>query len=335
MNNQKLYLEKLADEFLSAKSYVPADVFDLFFPKKFTAIDKSDVHEKWAIIDHLSTDKQDIKGSLDAGNALFDFKPSVPLNPEWFENRTVLKSYEHVEHIVPWTGLPIDEPEILENKSLLQDLFPYLSESELTKEKIFSVWDSGPPVDWFKKITVVKIDCQASFEAWLQNELEILANKGNLLLEPSTSILSELGLNSPSFDFMDNLWFHNSGLEFELLDLVDIYPILLFMVVGNILAMIILGASVFIAVQKPDTEKLSIYECGFDPYEDSRNKFDIRFYIIAILFIIFDLETVFCFPWILSLGVSDPFSVWVMMDFLLELIVGFAYVWCIGALVWE
>jgi NADH-quinone oxidoreductase subunit A len=68
------------------------------------------------------------------------------------------------------------------------------------------------------------------------------------------------------------------------------------LIIAIIIAIIILGASIFLAVQKPDTEKLSIYECGFDPYEDSRNKFDVRFYIVAILFIIFDLETVFCFP---------------------------------------
>lgn len=80
------------------------------------------------------------------------------------------------------------------------------------------------------------------------------------------------------------------------MDLQELAPLLIFSVLAILLAFVILGASFFFAVQKPDTEKLSIYECGFDPYEDSRNKFDIRFYVIAILFIIFDLETVFCFP---------------------------------------
>lgn len=121
----------------------------------------------------------------------------------------------------------------------------------------------------------------------------------------------------------------------ELWQIAELYPIFVFLIIAIIIAIIILGASIFLAVQKPDTEKLSIYECGFDPYEDSRNKFDVRFYIVAILFIIFDLETVFCFPWIASLGPGDPLGFWAMMDFLLELIVGFAYVWCIGALVWE
>lgn len=84
--------------------------------------------------------------------------------------------------------------------------------------------------------------------------------------------------------------------EPETIGLTEVYPIFFFLIVAVILSLIILGASYLFSVQKPDTEKLSIYECGFDPYEDSRNKFDVRFYIVAILFIIFDLETVLCFP---------------------------------------
>lgn len=82
----------------------------------------------------------------------------------------------------------------------------------------------------------------------------------------------------------------------QIVDAQELVPLLVFSIFAIFLAIVILGASFFFAIQKPDTEKLSIYECGFDPYEDSRNKFDIRFYIIAILFIIFDLETIFCFP---------------------------------------
>jgi len=76
----------------------------------------------------------------------------------------------------------------------------------------------------------------------------------------------------------------------------EYFPILILLFISILLSFIILGASFFLAVQKPDTEKLSIYECGFDPYEDARNKFDIRFYLIAILFVVFDLETIFLFP---------------------------------------
>src|SRR3546814_7559606 len=85
-------------------------------------------------------------------------------------------------------------------------------------------------------------------------------------------------------------------------------------------------------LQKPDAEKISAYECGFDPYEDARNSFDIRFYLVAILFIIFDLEAMFFFPWSVTLGANQSIAFWGMIDFLLELIIGFIYAWLIGAL---
>jgi len=118
--------------------------------------------------------------------------------------------------------------------------------------------------------------------------------------------------------------------------LIDEYfPILLLLFVSISLALIILGASYFLGVQKPDVEKLSVYECGFDPYEDSRNKFDVRFYLIAILFIVFDLEAMFLFPWAVSLNQLGSMGFWTMIDFLFELTVGFVYVWKMGALEWE
>lgn len=118
--------------------------------------------------------------------------------------------------------------------------------------------------------------------------------------------------------------------------LIDEYfPILLLLLVSMSLALVILGASYFLGVQKPDVEKLSVYECGFDPYEDSRNKFDVRFYLIAILFIIFDLEAMFLFPWVVSLNQLGSMGFWTMIDFLFELTVGFVYVWKMGALEWE
>jgi NADH-quinone oxidoreductase subunit A len=90
-----------------------------------------------------------------------------------------------------------------------------------------------------------------------------------------------------------------------------------------------------LSVQKPDTEKLSAYECGFDPYEDARNAFDVRFYIVAILFIIFDLEAIFLFPFVISISYTNSMGFWVMLDFLAELIIGFLYAWKIGSLEWD
>nr|YP_009163716.1 NADH dehydrogenase subunit 3 [Triparma laevis]BAS19170.1 NADH dehydrogenase subunit 3 [Triparma laevis] len=115
----------------------------------------------------------------------------------------------------------------------------------------------------------------------------------------------------------------------------EYYPILLFLSVAIILSAVILGASYLLAVQNPDTEKLSAYECGFDPYEDARHTFDVRFYLVAILFIIFDIEAMFLFPWAVSLDQIGSLGFWSMVDFILELGVGFIYAWKIGALEWE
>jgi len=112
-------------------------------------------------------------------------------------------------------------------------------------------------------------------------------------------------------------------------------PILILFFVASGLACIVLGGSYLLGTQKPDTEKVSVYECGFNPYEDSRNKFDVRFYVIAIIFLIFDLEAMFLFPWAVSLGQITSMGFWTMMDFLLELVIGFIYAWNIGALEWE
>ena len=112
-------------------------------------------------------------------------------------------------------------------------------------------------------------------------------------------------------------------------------PIFLVVIFSIFLSFIIFGASFVLAIQKPDTEKSSAYECGFDPYEDARNAFDVRFYIVAILFIIFDLEAMFLFPWITSISQLGSLGFWVMVDFLIELIIGFIYAWKVGALEWE
>jgi len=111
--------------------------------------------------------------------------------------------------------------------------------------------------------------------------------------------------------------------------------ILLFLVVAIVLSLIIFTLSYLLSVQNPDTEKLSAYECGFDPYEDARHTFDVRFYLIAILFMIFDIEAMFLFPWANSLSSISSLGFWTMVDFIVELGVGFIYAWQIGALEWE
>jgi NADH-quinone oxidoreductase subunit A len=115
----------------------------------------------------------------------------------------------------------------------------------------------------------------------------------------------------------------------------EYFPIILFITVAIILSVVILGASYLLAVQNPDTEKLSAYECGFDPYEDARHTFDVRFYLVAILFIIFDIEAMFLFPWAISLSHISSLGFWSMLDFIIELGVGYIYAWKIGALEWE
>jgi NADH-quinone oxidoreductase subunit A len=117
--------------------------------------------------------------------------------------------------------------------------------------------------------------------------------------------------------------------------LAEYLPILIFLAIAIGLAGIIILASMVIAPQKPDREKLSPYECGFEPFEDARSKFDVRFYLVAILFIIFDLEVAFLFPWAVSLGNIGLFGFWSMILFLAVLTVGFVYEWRKGALEWE
>lgn len=115
----------------------------------------------------------------------------------------------------------------------------------------------------------------------------------------------------------------------------ELSTILIIIYFSTLLSVIILFASFFLSVNNPDTEKLSAYECGFDPYEDARNTFDIRFYLVAILFIIFDLETVYFFPWSVSLSLLSSEGLWGMIDFAVELLLGFIYAWEVRALDWK
>jgi NADH-quinone oxidoreductase subunit A len=96
-----------------------------------------------------------------------------------------------------------------------------------------------------------------------------------------------------------------------------------------------MGASYFLAKQNPEVEKLSAYECGFEPYEDSRHTFDVKFCVIAILFIIFDIEIMFLIPWCVTVAKLDILGFWTVIDFLIELGIGFFYAWYVKALDWN
>src|SRR3546814_9121354 len=117
--------------------------------------------------------------------------------------------------------------------------------------------------------------------------------------------------------------------------LAEYLPILIFIGIAVGLAVVIVAASYVIARQRPDSEKVSAYECGFEAFDDARSQFDVRFYLVAILFIIFDLEVAFLFPWAVALGDIGVFGFWSMIIFLGILTVGFVYEWKKGALEWE
>jgi NADH-quinone oxidoreductase subunit A len=117
--------------------------------------------------------------------------------------------------------------------------------------------------------------------------------------------------------------------------LANYFPVLVFLAIAAVIALAMVGGSVIAAHQKPYAEKVSAYECGFEAFDDARRRFDVRFYLVAILFIIFDLEVAFLFPWAISLGKIGLFGFWSMIVFLGVLTVGFIYEWCKGALEWE
>jgi NADH-quinone oxidoreductase subunit A len=115
----------------------------------------------------------------------------------------------------------------------------------------------------------------------------------------------------------------------------DYLPVVIFLVIAAALSLLFIVASTLIAPRKPDPEKLSAYECGFNAFDDARMKFDVRFYLVSILFIIFDLEVAFLFPWIFQVAVGDVVAFWSMMAFLGVLTIGFIYEWRRGALEWQ
>ena len=117
--------------------------------------------------------------------------------------------------------------------------------------------------------------------------------------------------------------------------LAEYLPILIFLAVAGALGVLLLSLGFLFGPRRPDTEKLSAYECGFEAFEDSRMKFDVRYYLVAILFIVFDLEIAFLFPWAVALDTIGVVGLAAMGVFLLVLVVGFVYEWKKGALEWD
>ena len=117
--------------------------------------------------------------------------------------------------------------------------------------------------------------------------------------------------------------------------LMDYLPIAVFLGVAGFIGLALMVAPFLVAVRNPDPEKVSAYECGFNAFDDARMKFDVRFYLVAILFIIFDLEVSFLFPWAAAYGQLGVYGFWSMMVFLAVLTVGFIYEWKKGALEWD
>jgi NADH-quinone oxidoreductase subunit A len=117
--------------------------------------------------------------------------------------------------------------------------------------------------------------------------------------------------------------------------LLGYLPLVVFIGVATVIGLVLLAVAFMVAYKAPDPEKLSAYECGFNAFDDARMKFDIRFYLVAILFIIFDLEVSFLFPWAAAFGQLGVYGFWSMMLFLAVLTIGFIYEWKKGALEWD
>src|SRR3974390_1931461 len=117
--------------------------------------------------------------------------------------------------------------------------------------------------------------------------------------------------------------------------LLEYLPLIIFVGVAGVIGLVLLVVAFLVAYQQPDPEKLSAYECGFNAFDDARMKFDVRFYLVAILFIIFDLEVSFLFPWAAAFGKLGVFGFWSVMLFLAVLTIGFIYEWKKGALEWD
>ena len=117
--------------------------------------------------------------------------------------------------------------------------------------------------------------------------------------------------------------------------LAQYLPILIFLSIATVIGVVLIILGGLLGPTRPDSEKLSAYECGFEAFEDTRTKFDVRYYLVAILFIIFDLEITFFLPWALALDQLGMFGVVAMFVFLIELVIGYFVIWKRGALEWE
>ena len=115
----------------------------------------------------------------------------------------------------------------------------------------------------------------------------------------------------------------------------DYLPLVIFIGIATVIGLALLAAPFLLAYKSPDPEKLSAYECGFNAFDDARMKFDVRFYLVSLLFIIFDLEVAFLFPWAVAFKEAGAFGFWAMMMFLGVLTIGFVYEWKKGALEWD
>ena len=116
----------------------------------------------------------------------------------------------------------------------------------------------------------------------------------------------------------------------------ETFNIVLLILISLILTGVLLSVSILLSTKKPGTEKLSAYECGFDPYEDARNVFDVRFYLVSLLFLIFDLETLYFFPWCVSASkITIDCGLGSFLDFAIELLIGYIDIWKVGVLNWE
>ena len=123
--------------------------------------------------------------------------------------------------------------------------------------------------------------------------------------------------------------------EFVEHNIIHYLPIVIFFAIASVLSLVMIIIPTIFASHKPDKEKISPYECGFEPFQDARSEFDVRFYLVSILFIIFDLEIIFLFPWAITLSKIGALGFWSMMIFIGLLTIGFIYEWKKGALEWE
>jgi len=136
-------------------------------------------------------------------------------------------------------------------------------------------------------------------------------------------------------NFLNSSYLENLNLVNESPLREEYLGVLIYLCFAIFLALLIVVLSYFLVTQSPETEKLSTYECGFEAYGDTRSQFNVRFYIIAILFILFDIEIIFLAPWCLSISQLNLLGFWSMVEFLVELGIGFIYAWCVGAIEWS